>query len=165
MTQRDHLDTVLDQWRQTKLDIDARSLAVVGRILRLAGMMEQRTNAALAEYNLALWEFDVLATLRRKGKPYAMTPKELMAATMLSSGAMTNRIDRLQEQGYVERIPSEEDRRSLYVSLTAKGIQVIGAASVARFAEAKEVLEHLSSPERSSLANLLRKMCVKLETE
>jgi DNA-binding MarR family transcriptional regulator len=163
MSAQDHLDKVLLQWRREMPEIDARPLAVVGRILRLASLIEQRTNATLLEYDLALWEFDVLATLRRNGKPYSMTPKELMAATMLSSGAMTNRIDRLQERGYVARTPSKEDRRSLHVSLTPKGVQVINAASVARFAEAKESINHLSAQERSSLAELLREMSIELE--
>jgi DNA-binding MarR family transcriptional regulator len=130
----------------------------VGRILRLDNLMEHRTNGVLADFDLALWKFDVLGTLRRQGKPYSPTPTALMAATLPSSGAMTNRIDRLEERGFVERAPSTADRRSLQVSLTAKGLRAIDAAAGPRFSDAAGAIEQLSAKERSALADLLRKL-------
>ncbi len=117
--ERDIIDTVIKQWRTERPDLDSRPLAVVGRILRLAGILERRANAALKPFGLPIWAFDVLGTLRRQGAPFSMTPTELMRSTMLSSGAMTNRIDRLEEQGLVAREPDPDDRRSLHVRLTS----------------------------------------------
>lgn len=163
--QRDHLDHVLEQWQQTRPDLDSQPMAVVGRILRLAGLLEDRANIALKPFGLAIWGFDVLGTLRRQGKPYSLTPTELMQATMLSSGAMTNRIDRLEKLGLVERTPHEHDRRSLLVTLTAKGLRVVDQAAVARFDEARDALQEISGQEQANLARLLRKILNQLESE
>jgi DNA-binding MarR family transcriptional regulator len=163
MRLRDHADSVLEQWQQARPDLDAHALGIAGRILRLANLMEHRTNDVLAEFDLALWEFDVLGTLRRQGKPYTLTPTALMAATLLSSGAMTNRINRLEERGFVERTPSTADRRSFQISLTAKGLRAIDAAAGPRFSDAAEAIEQLSAKERSTLADLLRKLTHALE--
>src|SRR5690606_21649558 len=141
--------------------VDAQPLAVIGRILRLAGILEQRANAALRPSGLAVWGFDVLGALRRQGEPYSLTPKELMDSTMLSSGAMTNRIDRLQELGFVRREPNAADRRSLRVTLTAAGLDVLELAIPARLGEARDALRGLTQEERSQLANLLRKLSLR----
>lgn len=161
---RDHLDEVLKQWKRTRPDLDPAPMGVVGRILRLAGQLEQRANAALAPFDLAIWGFDVLATLRRQGEPYSLTPTQLMSATVLSSGAMTNRIDRLERLGLVTRSRSQDDRRSFLVTLTPQGIKVVDAALAARLAEAKEATDGLTTSETASLAALLRKMLVGLES-
>lgn len=163
MQPRDHVDSVLDQWQQARPDLDAAALGIVGRILRLANLIEHRTNAALADFDLAVWEFDVLGTLRRQGKPFALTPTALMEATLLSSGAMTNRINRLEERGFVERRPSTADRRSLQVALTTKGLRALDAAAGPRFLEAAEAIETLSDRDRTAMANLLRKLSSALE--
>ena len=163
--QHDHLDKVLQQWQQTRPDLDPQPMAVVGRVLRLAGLLEQRANAALQPFGLAVWGFDVLGTLRRQGKPYSLTPTELMKATVLSSGAMTNRIDRLEKLGLVQRTPHDRDRRSLQVNLTAKGLRVVDQAAVARFEEAQEALQGMPTAEQTSLARWLRKILIQLEPE
>ena len=131
-------------------------MAVVGRILRLAGHFERRVNKALKPFGLAVWGFDILATLRRHGEPYAMTPTELMDAVMLSSGAMTNRIDRLEKLGFVQRQPSPNDRRSLQVQLTKKGRKVIEKAIEVRLTEADDALGGLNKRDRKQLGELLR---------
>jgi DNA-binding MarR family transcriptional regulator len=163
--QRDHLDKVVEQWQHARPDLDSQPMAVVGRILRLAGLLEQRANVALQPFGLAIWGFDVLGTLRRQGKPYALTPTELMQATMLSSGAMTNRIDRLEKLGLVERTPHEHDRRSLLVTLTSKGLRVVDQAAMARFDETRAALQQIPSAEQASLARSLRKILIQLEPE
>lgn len=156
--QRDIIDDVLREWRSVRPNLDSRSLGVVGRILRMAGIFERRANAALKRYGLTIWAFDMLATLRRQGQPYSLTPTDLMRSTMLSSGAMTNRIDRLEEQGLVAREADPIDRRSLRVRLTATGLKTLDAAAAARFQESDGALRGASPAERKQLARLLRKV-------
>jgi DNA-binding MarR family transcriptional regulator len=161
----DAIDDVLKQWRTARPDVNVQAMAVVGRILRLAGELERRANEALQPYGLAIWGFDVLGTLRRSGPPYALTPTALTRATMLTTGAMTNRIDRLVELGFVKRVPMADDRRSLHVKLTSKGKRVVDAAAIARFAEAESAVDSLSAADRKHLAELLSKLIRGIETE
>src|SRR5204862_7772028 len=114
--QRDLVDRVLKQWRAERPDLDPLPIAVVGRILHRAGSCERTVNDALADHGLALSGFDVLAALRRTGSPYSMTPTELMRSVMLTSGAMTNRIDRLEAKGLVIRSRDSQDHRSMHVT-------------------------------------------------
>ena len=160
---KDIIDQLIDQWERERPDLDARPMAVVGRILRLATHLDRRVNEALKPFGLAVWGFDILATLRRHGKPYAMTPTALMEAAMLSSGAMTNRIDRLENLGLVERQPSPNDRRSFQVQLTRKGRKVIEKAIEVRFAEAEDALDGVSKRDRKQLGNLLRNVLLKMD--
>lgn len=159
----DIVDRILDQWQSQRPDLDASCLGIVGRILRLAGHLERRANETLKEFELPIWGFDVLGALRRRGEPYSMTPTELMKSVMLSSGAMTNRIDRLEALGLIERIPDDQDRRSLQVLLTVKGRTLIDTASPSRFEEARNAVRNLSDRERDLLASLLRKMLLTVE--
>ncbi len=161
----DTIDRVLEQWRDARPDLDASALAVVGRILRLAGHMERRANQVLDEFDLPVGGFDVLGTLRRAGRPYALTPTELMRSTMLTSGAMTNRIDRLEQQGLVERRRDSKDRRSLQVCLTRKGLKVIDAAAGVRFQEANDAVSGLTARERAKLETLLGKLLIAIEPQ
>lgn len=159
----DRIDRIIEQWRSERPDLDAGCLGVVGRILRLAGHLERRANEALKELDLPIWAFDMLGALLRSGEPYSMTPTELMKSVMLSSGAMTNRIDRLQALGLIERIPDERDRRSLHVRLTTKGRKAIAASAPVRFAEAWDAVRDLSEREQALLSVLLRKMLMTVE--
>ncbi|MGE3808452.1 MAG: MarR family winged helix-turn-helix transcriptional regulator [Gemmataceae bacterium] len=154
----DAVDFVISQWQAQRPDLDARAMGVVGRILRLGGHFERRASGALKRFELPIWGFDVLGALRRSGKPYSLTPTELMRSVMLSSGAMTNRLDRLQDLDLIERKPTPEDRRSLQVCLTARGLEVVDAAAPIRFLEAEDALRGLSGRERTLLASLLRKI-------
>jgi len=162
---RDIIDDAVREWRSERSDLDPLPMAVVGRILRLAGHLERRANEALKPFELPIWGFDVLGALRRRGAPYSMTPTELMRSVLLSSGAMTNRIDRLEAQGLVERKPDPEDRRSLQVGLTRKGLKVIDDAVAVRFEEAEHALGQLTRKERDQLATLLRKMLLSVESQ
>ncbi|MEX0793728.1 MAG: MarR family transcriptional regulator [Pirellulaceae bacterium] len=161
----DIIDEVVRQWREARPDLDPSALAVVGRILRLGGHLERRANLVLQEFELPIGGFDVLGTLRRRGKPYAMTPTELMRSTMLTSGAITNRIDRLERQGLVERLPDPNDRRSLQVRLTRKGLKLVDATTGIRFEEANQAIASLSATEVAKLETLLRKMLRGLEPD
>ncbi len=157
------IDKIIEQWESERPDLDAGCMGVVGRILRLAEHLERRANEALKESDLPIWAFDMLGALLRSGEPYSMTPTELMKSVMLSSGAMTNRIDRLEALELIERIPDNRDRRSLHVRLTAKGRKAIAAAAPVRFAEAWDALRNLSEREQASLSALLRKMLITVE--
>jgi DNA-binding MarR family transcriptional regulator len=161
--QRDPIDDVVEQWQSQLPLLDPLPMAVVGRILRLAGHLERRANEALKPFDLAIWGFDVLGTLRRSGPPFSMTPTELLRSVMLTSGAMTNRIDRLESQGLVEREPDPDDRRSLQVRLTPKGLKVVDQAAALRFQEAKAALDDLTPRQEQLLASLLRRMLLGIE--
>lgn len=154
----DLIDTLITQWNRERPDLDPQPMAVVGRILRAAAILERRVNEALKPFGLAMWAFDVLVTLRRHGAPYSMTPGELTESTMLSSGAMTNRIDRLEGLGLVERSPAPNDRRSFQITLTEKGIAAADEAIAARFDEAADAVSGLSKRDQKQLSDLLRKL-------
>jgi DNA-binding MarR family transcriptional regulator len=159
----DIVDGIVKQWRDERPDLDAMPLTAVSRILRLAGLLEQRANEVLKPFDIPFWGFDVLGALRRQGRPYCLTPSELLRSTVLTSGAMTNRIDRMEELGLVERRRDPDDRRSVQVCLTLKGLKVVDAATPVRFQEAKDALRGVPAPERKLLAELLRKMLLGLE--
>ncbi|QGQ24923.1 MarR family transcriptional regulator [Gimesia benthica] len=155
---QDLIDVLIRQWKTERPDLNVEPMGVVGRVLRLATRLERRVSETLKPYGLTVGGFDILATLRRAGDPQGLTPTELMEAVMLSSGAMTNRIDRLEEQGLVERRPSPNDRRSLQVLLTAEGRKVVDKAVADRLDEAEDALCGLKAEERDQLADLLRAM-------
>lgn len=155
---QDLIDILIRQWKTERPDLNVEPMGVVGRVLRLATRLERRVSETLKPYGLTVGGFDILATLRRTGNPQGLTPTELMEAVMLSSGAMTNRIDRLEEQGLVERRPSPSDRRSLQVLLTAEGRKVVDEAVADRLDEAEDALCGLKAEERDQLADLLRAM-------
>ncbi|MFG0240624.1 MAG: MarR family winged helix-turn-helix transcriptional regulator [Gimesia chilikensis] len=155
---QDLIDILIRQWKTERPDLNVEPMGVVGRVLRLATRLERRVSETLKPYGLTVGGFDILATLRRAGDPQGLTPTELMEAVMLSSGAMTNRIDRLEEQGLVERRPSPNDRRSLQVLLTAEGRKVVDEAVADRLDEAEGALCGLKAEERDQLADLLRAM-------
>ena len=159
----DLIDSLIKQWSIERPDLDASAMGVVGRILRLAAWLQRRGEAVLAPFNLTMWQFDVLATLRRAGKPFRMSPTQLMRAVMLSSGAMTNRIDRLEAAGLVKREPDPTDRRGLQIVLTSKGLELIDRAIVARLQDAQEIVELLNQREHQSLEPVLRKLLGEIE--
>ena len=154
----DFIDQIIEHWQVERPDLDAEPMAITGRILLLARHLERRLNDVLKPYGLMSSGFDVLATLRRNGHPYAMTPSELLQTVMLTSGAMTNRLDRLEQKGFIERRQHPDDRRSLQVKLTAEGLRVINQAVEARFEEAKAIQAPLSQTECETAATLLRKL-------
>jgi Transcriptional regulators len=121
----DAVDLVLAQWRRERPDVDAWPMGIVGRISRLSRLLDVRLKEFFAEHGLERWEFDVLATLRRSGPPYELTAGALNRAAMITSGAITNRIDRMAKRGLVERVPDQEDRRSVRVRLTERGWEMI----------------------------------------
>ena len=155
--QHDRIDDILEQWQHEAPHLDVSALAVTGRVMRIARLLEKHRESILTEYGLNVWSFDMLATLRRQGPPYQLKPTDLYELLMLSSGAMTNRIDRLEQDGIVVRIRDTEDRRSVSVQLTAKGIELTDTVIPALFEREKQFLEQFTKTETQTFTKLLRR--------
>lgn len=160
---QDFTDRLIAQWRSQRPDLDPSGMAVAARVLRLARRLERRIEAVLEPFDLQLWSFDVLATLRRHGAPYSMPPKDLLKSVMLTSGAMTNRLDRLESAGLIVRSDDPGDRRGILVTLTDVGLTLIDKAIAARFEEAREVLQSLSKRDADGLVHGLRALSIALD--
>ncbi|HEY9647546.1 MAG TPA: MarR family transcriptional regulator [Chroococcidiopsis sp.] len=159
----DRIDEILGQWQQEAPQLDVSALAVTGRVLRSARLLEKHRETVLAEYGLNVWSFDVLATLRRQGPPYQLKPTDLYSLLMLSSGAMTNRIDRLEQDGVVVRIRDLDDRRSVSVQLTPKGIALMDIVMPVLFARENQFLEQFTQAETQTFINLLRRFLLSFD--
>jgi len=154
----DAVDDILEQWSEERPELKTESLGVVVRIMSLSRAFLRQATEALAPLELELFEYDVLSALRRQGRPYGLPATGLAKETGLSSGAMTNRIDKLEERGLVSRNPDESDRRAVIVALTPDGKRAIDEAIQLRLDAADESLQGLSSKEIGNLASLLRKI-------
>jgi DNA-binding MarR family transcriptional regulator len=158
----DHAATVVEQWRAERPELDTSPLLVIGRIHRIAIALTPELVAVYARHGLGEGDFDVLATLRRQGAPYALTPGELGERTMVTSGAVTKRVDRLAARGLVERRRSDSDGRSRRVVLTRAGRRVIDAAMEEHVANEARLLDGLVPAERAALADLLGRLATSL---
>ncbi len=152
----DVIDRMIDAWRRELPGLDPSALGLVGRVIVLAQHLERSVNAALAKHNLTLGQFDILATLRRHGAKGGLTPKQLLGSVMLTSGGMTARLQKLETEELIRRLPDPNDRRGVVVELTAKGRKRIDAAAATRFAEAERSLPPVGDAERRTLEELLR---------
>jgi DNA-binding MarR family transcriptional regulator len=155
---RDHLDDILAQWRRERPDLNVASLGLMGRLFRTVHLADAALGDGLAEYGLQSGWFDLIAALRRAGAPYELNPTQLMRATMISSGGMTKRLDRLAEAGLVERRPDPDDRRGTLVRLTPRGVATIDDAVEVHVANEDRALRSLNASERRTLDGLLRKL-------
>lgn len=161
----DHVDVVLAQWARERPELDTAPMGTIGRLKRLNQHLQQGMGRTFAEHGLNGASFDVLATLRRSGSPYALSPGELMASTMVTSGTMTHRIDQLERAGLVERLRNPQDGRGSLVSLSTKGRAVIDDAVSAHVATQARLVDPLSRAERAKLDELLRRFLVGFEGE
>jgi DNA-binding MarR family transcriptional regulator len=159
----DPVDQILAQWQRERPELDASPMAVMGRMARLAKHLDRSIQATVSEFELNPGEFDVLATLRRSGYPYQLSPTDLFNALMVSSGTMTHRLDCLEQADLVKRIPDPSDRRGMLIQLTKKGFKVIEKAVEAHVANGHRLLNGLKEAERKALAQLLRKLLMSLE--
>jgi DNA-binding MarR family transcriptional regulator len=159
---QDRIDRILAQWSRERPELDTRVMGLVGRIQRAAAALRPRLDDTHERSGLQGESFDVLASLRRSGRPYQLSPTQLYREMMLTSGAMTNRIDRLEEAGLVSRRPDPLDRRGTLVRLTAKGKALIDAATPEHVANEERLLAGLSAREQLQLADLLRKLLLSL---
>lgn len=154
----DHVQRVVDQWRRERPDLDVSAMAVLSRLWRFARQADARVEQGFSEHGLQPGWFDVLASLRRAGKPYELTPTQLLETAMVSSGGMTKRLDRLAEAGLIERHPDPDDRRGVRIRLTRAGLQAVNRAIEAHVEREHELLAALTSREREQLDRLLRKL-------
>ncbi|MGN9844531.1 MarR family winged helix-turn-helix transcriptional regulator [Nonomuraea sp. H19] len=151
----DHVDLVLKQWHAQRPDLDVSPMAVIGRLARLSRLIDMELRRTFAAHGLDSASFDVLATLRRSDPPHRLTPAELMRASMVTSGAITQRLDRLESRGLVTRSPSESDGRGVYVTLTEEGYALIERVLPDHLATEHRVLAALSGERRDALAAML----------
>jgi len=159
----DVVDKILGQWQREHPDLDASPMGLLGRMARLAKHLDRSIQATVSKFGLNPGEFDVLATLRRSGSPYQLSPTDLFNALMVSSGTMTHRIDQLEQAGWVKRIPDPGDRRGTLIALTNKGLNLIEQAVEAHVANGHDILSALKESERESLMRLLRKLLLSFE--
>jgi DNA-binding MarR family transcriptional regulator len=161
----DIIDILIAEWKKERPELDAEAMQVVGRILKLSNILEKRTNKALKNNNIYYTDLDVLATIRRSGAPYELSPKQLMESVLITSGAMTALLNRLIKLDLIYRAPNTQDGRVKLAGLTEKGIKIIDEAIVLRFKDAKSAVEVFNKEEHDNLANLLKKLLVSLESE
>ncbi|MCG7285712.1 MarR family transcriptional regulator [Cellulomonas sp. ACRRI] len=161
---RDEVDRIVEAWARERPDLDVAPLSVLSRVTRLSRHLDLARRQAFARHGLEPWEFDVLSALRRAGAPYRMSPGALLTQTLVTSGTMTNRIDRLASRALVERLPSPDDRRGVLVSLTDEGRTRVDAAMSTLLEIERDLLSSLPAPERDRLADLLRTLVAPFDT-
>jgi DNA-binding MarR family transcriptional regulator len=159
----DHVDCLRAQWAHELPDLDTEPMGILGRASRLTNLHRLSMETMFAAFGLDRGEFDVIATLRRSGPPYRLTPTQIYTSLMISSGGLTHRLDRLEKAGLVRREKSQQDGRSMLVALTDAGMTRVEEACRAHIANGFTFLEALDAKERGQLADLLRKMLVNLE--
>ena len=159
----DHVDQLLAQWARERPELDVSGLAIVARVVRLQRFLDRRTETVVAAHGLSIGETNVLAALRRAGAPHTLTPTQLYRGLLLSSAAMTHRLDRLQELGLVERCRAEEDRRQVLVTLTERGRELVDEVMDAYTAELNRLVGDLDPAARAALGGGLRDLLLHLE--
>jgi DNA-binding MarR family transcriptional regulator len=157
----DAVDRIVGQWRTVRPDLDVSPVEVVGRISRLSRLIDRRLAENFSRFGLENWMYDMLATLRRSGEPYELSAGELVRQSMVTTGAITNRIDRLEERGLVERTTTD-DRRKVIVRLTPDGLRLVEDVAVAHVATERELLAALTQRQQKELARWLRTLSLAL---
>jgi DNA-binding MarR family transcriptional regulator len=160
---QDRIDETRAQWAEMLPDVDTQGMEVLGRARRIVLQSRPAIEAVFARHGLDAGEFDVLATLLRSGPPHALRPTELYRSLMISSGGLTDRLNRLQKAGLISRPPSPEDRRSLLVQLTPEGRTKVEAAFREDMALEARLLAPLAEADRRALAELLRKLALAMQ--
>jgi DNA-binding MarR family transcriptional regulator len=155
---RDEVDELIEAWARERADLDLAPVAVFSRISRLARHLDLARRGAFTRHGIESWEFDVLAALRRAGPPYELSPGRLLRETLVTSGTMTNRVDRLAARGYVERYPDPADRRGVIVRLTPEGKAAVDGAFEELLAAETALIADLPDRDRTRLAALLRSL-------
>ncbi|MEV7541506.1 MULTISPECIES: MarR family transcriptional regulator [unclassified Streptomyces] len=157
-TAPDAVDAITDQWYEVRPDLDTTPMAVFGRIYRISKAMGDAVERAYNRHGVSRGEFDVIATLRRSGSPYTLSPRELSATLMLTTGGMTGRLDKLEKAGLLTRSPDPHDRRGLQVTLTERGLALVDEAVSAGIEVNRAGLADFSPEEVEALGGLLRKL-------
>ncbi len=163
MAQNDEVDRIIAEWQTERPDLDVSPLAILSRISRLNRHMDRIRRDVFSRNSLESWEFDVLVALRRAGKPYTLSPGALVTQTMVTSGTMTNRIDRMEERSLVTRKPSAEDRRAVLVQLSQSGLALVDQAFTDLLEIEHSVLDALKDSDQPALASMLRELTQQFE--
>jgi DNA-binding MarR family transcriptional regulator len=161
--QQDRVDRIIAEWREERPDLAVSPVAIIGRLGRLMLYIDDALESVFAEHGISRASWDVLAALRRVGAPYKLGQSELLAALMRTSGTVSLRIDRLEQDGLVQREPAPDDRRSVFVSLTPKGVHLFDRVAPMHLANEAQLIEALSNGEQTELAGLLRKLLLSFE--
>jgi DNA-binding MarR family transcriptional regulator len=161
----DEVDRLVEAWQRERPDLDVDPMRVLSRVTRLARHLDLARRQAFAAHGLETWEFDVLSALRRSGTPYELSPGRLIKATMVTSGTMTNRVDRLTAKGLVARKPHPDDRRGVLVRLTDEGRRSVDAALDGLLEHERLLLADLDPDEQAMLADLLRTVVTPFDAE
>lgn len=159
----DAVDAILAQWRRERPDLDVGPMGPLGRLKRCAALVERQLDGTFAQFGLSLWEFDMLATLRRAGAPYRLAPTALFSTLMVTSGTMTHRLQKLEASGWVERLPNPGDARSLLVQLTPAGLALIDRAVEAHVANEHALLAPLKAADLAALDRRLAQLLAVLD--
>lgn len=162
-TGADEVDRIVEAWQRERADLDVAPLHILSRVSRLARHLDLARGSAFAEHGLEGWEFDVLSALRRAGEPYELSPGQLVQQTLVTSGTMTNRVDRLERRGLVRRSPDPNDRRGVIVALTAAGRTVVDSAMADLLERERLLLRELPASEQDDLADFLRRLLAPFE--
>jgi DNA-binding MarR family transcriptional regulator len=162
---QDEVDRLVEAWGRERADLDLGPMEVLSRVSRLGHHLDRARRLAFTEHGIESWEFDVLAALRRAGTPYELSPGRLLRETLVTSGTMTNRVDRLAARGLVERLPDPKDRRGVLVRLTAEGRRTVDGALSGLLQRERDLLAALDAGDQNRLADLLRRLLVPIETD
>ncbi len=160
----DHVDRIVEQWARQRPDLDVAANALLARLLRATRFLEFTMSEVFARFRIGRAEFDVLASLRRAGPPFALSPSRLSEGLLLSTAAMTNRVDRLERMGYVRRKSGDRDRRIILVELSGRGRELIDEVFPALVDEQERFLRSLSPKDRRTLDGLLKGLLLALES-
>ena len=160
----DEVDRLVAAWARERPDLDLTPMDVLSRATRLAHHVDRARRVAFAAHHLESWEFDVLAALRRTGPPYELSPGALVRETLVTTGTMTNRVDRLVGRGFVQRRPDPDDRRGILVRLTGPGRGAVDGALVSLLEAERALLAPLPARDRRALGSLLRQLMLSVET-
>ena len=165
MPTADHVDRVRDQWARERPDLDTEPIGVIARLGRAAHYIDHGHAEFFNRHGLSRADWDVLASLRREGRSYSLSPTALYRALMRTSGAMSQRLARLERQGLIQRRLDPADRRGIVVSLTPKGRRLVDRIAADHLANERQLLAPLSREDREALSALLRKLLLAYEAE
>lgn len=155
-SQADAVDRILEQWQRERPDLDCSPMGPIGRLKRCTLLLEPRIESAFIRHDLVRWEFDMLATLRRAGAPFILSPTQLFSTLMITSGTMTHRLKALEKRGFITRLPDPDDARSLLVALTEMGRARIDEAVESHVENERQLLAGLSAEQRQQLDQALK---------
>ena len=163
MSKDDLIDSLINEWQQERPQLDSSAMEIVGRILKLSKILEKSASKALSSYGIHYTDLDVLATIKRSGNPYELTPSQLIKSVLITSGAMTALLNRLTKLELIYRSQDSKDGRIKLVGLTPKGSKLIDKAIETRFNEAKDSISVLNKKENTELSALLKKLLISMD--